>query len=190
MRHVARTHRVALDWLFDRINLDTKIQIRYIDTKHQMAELEDKREFHTWWVELSSSFVQHQPFQLSLLCQEFQLDQLHQNDGDSPIASRSPRILEASSRQIGSSGKLGVRSNQNSNPDAASSCQGWERDAPLDISTGELVGICGIWTRRKSRKPLEFQKIQKIWNPKVEFGHIISIFHHIVLITWRRYSGS
>ena len=24
-RHVSRTHRVALDWLFDRINLDAKI---------------------------------------------------------------------------------------------------------------------------------------------------------------------
>ena len=32
MRHVSRTHRVALDWLFDRINLDSKIQIKYIDT--------------------------------------------------------------------------------------------------------------------------------------------------------------
>ena len=31
MRHVSRTHRVALDWLFDRINLDSKIEIRYID---------------------------------------------------------------------------------------------------------------------------------------------------------------
>ena len=34
MRHVSRTLRVALDWLFDRINLDPKFQIRYIDTKH------------------------------------------------------------------------------------------------------------------------------------------------------------
>ena len=34
MRHVSRTHRVALDWLFDRINLDSKIQIIYIDTKN------------------------------------------------------------------------------------------------------------------------------------------------------------
>ena len=34
MRHVSRTHRVALDWLFDRINLDPKIQVRYIDTKN------------------------------------------------------------------------------------------------------------------------------------------------------------
>ena len=28
MRHVSRTHRVALDWLFGRINLDPKIQIK------------------------------------------------------------------------------------------------------------------------------------------------------------------
>ena len=33
MRHVSRTHRVALDWLFDRIYLDTKIQIKYIDNQ-------------------------------------------------------------------------------------------------------------------------------------------------------------
>ena len=39
MRHVSRTHRVALDWLFDRINLDTKIQIKYIDTKNQLADI-------------------------------------------------------------------------------------------------------------------------------------------------------
>ena len=37
MRHVSRTHRVALDWLFDRINLDSKIQIKYIDTENQLA---------------------------------------------------------------------------------------------------------------------------------------------------------
>ena len=39
MRHVSRTHRVALDWLFDRINLDPKIQIKYIDTKNQPADI-------------------------------------------------------------------------------------------------------------------------------------------------------
>ena len=33
MRHVSRTHRVALDWLFDGINMDPKIQIKYVDTK-------------------------------------------------------------------------------------------------------------------------------------------------------------
>ena len=43
--HVSRTHRVALDWLFDRINLESKIQIRCIDSKHQMAGILTKGHF-------------------------------------------------------------------------------------------------------------------------------------------------
>ena len=45
MRHVSRTHRVALDWLFDRIILDSKIQIKYIDTKNQLADILTKGNF-------------------------------------------------------------------------------------------------------------------------------------------------
>ena len=45
MRHVSRTHRVALDWLFDRINLDPKIRIKYIDTKNQLADILTKGNF-------------------------------------------------------------------------------------------------------------------------------------------------
>ena len=45
MRHVSRTHRVALDWQFDRINLDPKIQIKYIDTKNQLADMLTKGNF-------------------------------------------------------------------------------------------------------------------------------------------------
>ena len=44
-RHVSRTHRVALDWLFDRINLDPKIQIICIDTKNQLADMLTKGSF-------------------------------------------------------------------------------------------------------------------------------------------------
>ena len=63
MRHVSRTHRVALDWLLDRINLDPKIHIKV--RRHQTPTIRhiDTRELHTWWVEQSSS----QPFQLHLL---------------------------------------------------------------------------------------------------------------------------
>ena len=39
LRHVSRTHRVALDWLFDRIKLDTKIQIKCVDTKNHVADM-------------------------------------------------------------------------------------------------------------------------------------------------------
>ena len=45
LRHVSRTHRVALNWLFDRINLDPKIQIKYIDTKNQIADILTKGNF-------------------------------------------------------------------------------------------------------------------------------------------------
>ena len=37
MRHVSRIHRVALNWLFDRINLDPKVQIKYVESKNQLA---------------------------------------------------------------------------------------------------------------------------------------------------------
>ena len=43
MRHVSRTHRVALDWLFDRFNLDPKIQFKYINTKNQLRRHLDKK---------------------------------------------------------------------------------------------------------------------------------------------------
>ena len=42
MRHISRTHRVALDWLFDSINLDPKIQIKNIDTKNHLANIVTK----------------------------------------------------------------------------------------------------------------------------------------------------
>ena len=45
MRHVSRTHRVALDWLFNRTNLDSKIKIKYIDTKNQLADILTKGNF-------------------------------------------------------------------------------------------------------------------------------------------------
>ena len=64
MRNVSRTHRVALDWLVDRINLVLKIQVKYTDTINQLAYILTKGNFYTWWVEPSFVFVQHKPFQL------------------------------------------------------------------------------------------------------------------------------
>ena len=46
MRHVSRTHRVVLDWSFDRINLDPKVQIKYVESKTQLADILTKRQFH------------------------------------------------------------------------------------------------------------------------------------------------
>ena len=64
MRHVSRTHRVALDWLFDRINLDSNIQIKYIDTKNQLADILTKGNFtRDEWNYLLSLFI----FSISVL---------------------------------------------------------------------------------------------------------------------------
>ena len=45
MRHLSRTHRVALDRLFDRLNLEPKIQTKYLDTKNQLADFSHQGKF-------------------------------------------------------------------------------------------------------------------------------------------------
>ena len=45
VRHVSRTHRVALDWLFDRVNLGRKIQTKYVDTENQLVDMLTKGSF-------------------------------------------------------------------------------------------------------------------------------------------------
>ena len=45
MRHVSRSRRVSLDYLFDRINLGPEIQIKYVDFKNQLANILIKSSF-------------------------------------------------------------------------------------------------------------------------------------------------
>ena len=45
MRHVSRTHKVALDWSIYRINLDPKIQVKYFDIGNQLADILTKGNF-------------------------------------------------------------------------------------------------------------------------------------------------
>ena len=45
MRYVSRAHRVALEWLFDRIKLDPKIQVKYVDIRSQLADILTKGTF-------------------------------------------------------------------------------------------------------------------------------------------------
>ena len=64
--------RVALDWLLDRINLEPKIQIKYVDTKNQLVDSLTKGSFswdewsHLLFYEFSDIFWQpYQKFSLS-----------------------------------------------------------------------------------------------------------------------------
>jgi hypothetical protein len=45
LRHVARTHRVDLDWLFERIMYDPGVSIHFVGTKQQIADMFTKGQF-------------------------------------------------------------------------------------------------------------------------------------------------
>ena len=81
-RHVTRTHRVALNLLLDRVILDSKIQIKYVDTKNQHADMLTTSNFtrDEWNILLYVVNISHSSS--LLLRSEIQLDQLHQNDGE------------------------------------------------------------------------------------------------------------
>ena len=45
LRHVPRTHRIDLDWLFDRLNEDPGVRMSHIGTKLQQADMLTKGMF-------------------------------------------------------------------------------------------------------------------------------------------------
>ena len=81
MRHVSRTHRVALDWLFDRINPDSMIQIKYIDTKNQLADILPEGNFtRDEWNHLLSLFnISHSS---STVCFSAMAKRIQQESGE------------------------------------------------------------------------------------------------------------
>ena len=53
MRHVSRTHRVDLDWLYDRINLDMMNQIKYVKTTALGKHTHQSFFFRDRWTQLT-----------------------------------------------------------------------------------------------------------------------------------------
>ena len=97
MRHVSRTHRVALDWLFDRINLDSKIQIKYIDTKNQLADILTKGNFtRDEWNHLLSLFnISHFS---STVCSAAMAKRIQQESGEERVTAKSKPMMNLSAR--------------------------------------------------------------------------------------------
>ena len=92
IRHVSRTHRVALDWSFDRINLDSKIQIKYIDTKNQLADILTKGNFtRDEWNHLLCLFnIRHFS---SINCSEVMSKRTQEDAGEEGVTAKSkPRM--------------------------------------------------------------------------------------------------
>ena len=97
MRHVSRTHRVALDWLFDRINLDPKIQIKYIDTKNQLADILTKGNFERdEWNHLLCLFnVSHFS---STVCSAAMAKRSQQDSGEERVTAKSRPMMNLIAR--------------------------------------------------------------------------------------------
>ena len=97
MRHVSRTHRVALDWLFDRINLDTKIQIKYIDTKNQLADIITKGNFtRDEWNHLLNLFnISHFG---STACTAAMAKRARQGSGEERVTAKSRPLMNVTAR--------------------------------------------------------------------------------------------
>ena len=57
--HVPRTHRVDLDWLFERCQYDPAIKIRFVPTKDQLADMLTKGAFAAalWQQQLNLWFI-------------------------------------------------------------------------------------------------------------------------------------
>ena len=97
MRHVSRTHRVALDWLFDRINLDPKIQIKYIDTRNQLADMLTKGNFtRDEWNHLWCLFnIGHFSF---TNCLEVMSKRTQEDAGEERVTAKSKPMMNLVSR--------------------------------------------------------------------------------------------
>ena len=97
MRHVSRTQRVALDWLFDRINLDPKIQIKYIDTKNQLADILIKGNYtRDEWNHLLCLFnISHFSF---TNCLELVSKRTQEDVGEERVTAKSKPLMNLVSR--------------------------------------------------------------------------------------------
>ena len=98
MRHVSRNpHRVALDLLFDRINLDPKIQIKYIDTKNQLADILTKGNFtRDEWNHLLTLFnISHFS---STACIAAMAKRAQQESGEERVTAKSRPMMNLTAR--------------------------------------------------------------------------------------------
>ena len=210
-RHVSRTHRVALNRLLDRVILDCKIQIKYVDTKNQHADMLTASNFtRDEWNNLlylsnishSSSLCCDQKFSL-ISCTRTMAKRMQEQEEDNRIVAKSKPTtmnlavsVSTSSSTVNSPiawkgpgilkapcSSIGKPDARDRNHDAASSSQLWQIDAFLDVSTGKFVAPRISRNSRKLRR-LGYRKAMTM------IGHTISIFHQKMCCTWRRSSRS
>ena len=134
MRHVSRTHRVALDWLFDRINLDTKIKSNTSTPKTQLEDILKKGNFtRDEWNHLLTLFnISHFS---STACTAAMAKRAQQESGEGRVIAKSRPMMNLSARtpsfvSSSASTNLGRTSYGYQDP---------ERSVPIGDRTGKPV---------------------------------------------------
>ena len=96
MRHVSRTHRVARNWLFDRIT-GHQNPIKYIDTKNQLADILTKGNFtrHDWNHLLCLFNISHFS---STVFSETMAKRLQQDSGEERVTAKSRPMMSLIAR--------------------------------------------------------------------------------------------
>ena len=137
----SRTHRVALDWLFDRINLDPTIQIKYIDTKNQLADILTKGNFtRDEWNHLLCLFnISHFS---STVRSDTMAKRSQQDSGEERVTAKSRpmmNLIASSPSHVSSSTSISSVKKSYRNQDSWSSvAKKEERSGRHDIGTDQL----------------------------------------------------
>ena len=134
MRHVSRTHRVALDWLVDQINLDPNIQIKYIDTKNQFADILSKGNFtRDEWNHLLCLFnISHIS---STVCSEA-MARVQQDSGEERVTAKSRRMMSLIAR---ASSNLSSPTSESPGKRSCGNQDPWSAKAGKEDRTGQPV---------------------------------------------------
>ena len=156
MRHVSKTHRVALDSSFDRINLDPKIQITYIDSKNQLADMLTKGNFtRDEWNHLLCLFnISHFS---STVCAEKMAERTQQDSGEERVTAKSRPMMSLIARapstlSSSASESPGKKSYESQSP--------WSAKAEKEDRTGRSVADChkNLYSRLDDDKAWSFQE--------------------------------
>ena len=138
MGHVSRTHRVALDWWFDRINLDPKIQNKHIDTKNQLADMRTKGNFtRDEWNHLSCLFSGSH-FS-SAVCSEAMARRSQQDSGEERVTAKSRPMMNLIAR---ASSTLSSSASESPGKKSYGSQSPWSAKAEKEDRSGRPVVHC------------------------------------------------
>ena len=195
MRHVSRTHRVAVDWSFGRINLDPKIQIKYVDTKQKPTlRHTDKGQFHTWWVEPSSPSVQYQHFS-SASCPQTMSNRIQEWTVEERKMANSRPTLQLVSKNVASFSTAPSSSASNvpmilkATSQSLSLRECMRRDLQLKIQikmTQRRVLKCGKQMQRRTQVRGDLRLKAQVSSTLIQCGQTISIYLLITSHTLRK----